>query len=675
MLTKKSQPFNWTEACETAFQELKNRFIKEPILQIPDPEKPFQLECDASLVATGAVQRQQDEQGRWHPCGYLSKTLTQAERNYQIYDRELLAIIRALEAWRHLLQGSPHPIQVLSDHKNLTYFRAAQKLNRRQARWHLFLSEFNISLAHYPGKTLTQADALSRRSGHEEGENDNKDIVVLGPEIFAKAVNIELQERIRDHKARDLDVVDFITSKGNIKKRPNLGNPEDWEDDDGLLLFKKKVYVPPDEDLRRDIIKAHHNPPVMGHPGIQKTYDLVKREFTWPGMRKFIKQYVQGCAACQSCKVNTHPIKPGLVPIPHSGDTRPFRTITMDYITDLPESNGYNAIQVVVDHDVSKAVVLSPCTKNITAMEAADILQRDVYRRFGLPAKIISDRGPQFAANSFRELHQHLGVETALSTAYHPQTDGQTERVNQEIDLALQLYCANAPEKWSELLPQFEFAHNQRTHSVTGKSPFELLYGYQPEAVGTVRSNPKHPSTIERLRTLKEARENTIAAHAQAAAAMSRRLPARQVPFKKGDKVLLESTNLKLPYPHRKLAPKREGPFTITKVLGPVTFQLDLPKRWKIHPVFHAALLVPYRTTKEHGLNYPRPPPEVLMEESDKEEHEVEAIINHRTFRGKPQYLITWKGWPSSENSWEPEGHLKNASALLQQYKRRHRLS
>ena len=363
------------------------------------------------------------------------------------------------------------------------------------------------------------------------------------------------------------------------------------------------------------------------------------------------------------------------MPIPHSGDTRPFKTITMDYITDLPDSDGFNAIQVVVDHDVSKAAVFSPCTKNVTAEEAMDILQRDVYRRFGLPAKIISDRGPQFISRAFKELHQSLGIETALSTAYHPQTDGETERVNQELDLSLRLYCANNPENWAKLLPQFEFAHNQRTHSVTGKSPFELLYGYQPEAVGTIRTNQKHPSTEERLRSLQEARENTIAAHAQAAAVMARRLPARAVPLKKGDKVLLDTKNLKLPYASRKLTPKRVGPFTITKVLGPVTFQLALPSTWKIHPVFHAALLTPYRTTKEHGPDYTRPPPIPTPDQDDEsEEWEVESILNHRTRRNKKEFLIAWKGWPTSENSWEPESHLRNAQYLLRNYKSRHKL-
>ncbi|KAJ8455645.1 hypothetical protein ONZ51_g12371 [Trametes cubensis] len=339
-LTKKDQPFLWTPECQKAFDTLKKWFTEEPILQIPDPEKPFQIECNASKVATDAALRQQGEDGLWHPCAYLSKSFTPAERNYQIYDRELLAIVRALEAWQHFLQGSPHPTEILSDHKNLTYFHTAQKLNRRQARWHLFLSEFNI--------------------GMTGGENDNKDVVLLGPELFAKAVNIELKEHIRDSKLRDNSVVEYITLKGKATKRPEFGKPEDWSDDDGILLYKNRVYVPPDNQLYRDIVKMHHDAPIMGHPGVQKTYDLVKREYMWPGMRKFIVQYVKGCAACQTSKVNTHPIKPGFIPIQHSGDTRPFRTITMDYITDLPESDGFNAVQVAVDHDVSKAAEHGP---------------------------------------------------------------------------------------------------------------------------------------------------------------------------------------------------------------------------------------------------------------------------------------------------------------------------
>ena len=224
-------------------------------------------------------------------------------------------------------------------------------------------------------------------------------------------------------------------------------------------------------------------------------------------MTKFATQYVKGCAACQTCKVNSHPTKPGLVPIPHSGNSRPFQTITIDYITDLPPSKGpgdqvFTAIQVVVDHDVSKAIVLSPCTKEISAEGALDLLFRDIYSKYRFPSKIISDRGPQFIAKSFRELHKYIGTQSALSVAYHPQTDGQTERTNRELGLALRIYCGNAPDQWSSLLSAFEYAHNQSVHSVTGKTPFELLYGYQPEGLGNVKINSKHPATEERLRQL-----------------------------------------------------------------------------------------------------------------------------------------------------------------------------
>ena len=156
---------------------------------------------------------------------------------------------------------------------------------------------------------------------------------------------------------------------------------------------------------------------------------------------------------------------------------------------------------------------------------------------------------------------------------------------------------------------------------------------------------------------------------------MSRRLPAAQVPLKLGDKVLLDTKNLRLPYVSRKLIPKRVGPFTIVKVLGPVTFKLKLPEKWKIHPVFHAALLTPYHTTKEHGPDYVRPPPIPTPESTEGEEWEVEAILSHRTRGTQKQYLVAWKGWPASENSWEPEKHLKNAQSILRNYKKRHKLS
>ena len=198
----------------------------------------------------------------------------------------------------------------------------------------------------------------------------------------------------------------------------------------------------------------HHEPIHMAHPGIQKTKDLAQKEYHWDGISQFIANYCWGCTTCQTTKVQTHPVKTALMPILHSGNTHPFQVITVDYITDLPlMEEGYDTIQVIVNHDVTKAVVLSPCMKEITAMGAAKLLWKDTFSHYGLTQKIISNWGPQFAAQAFRELCEALRIKTLLSTAYHLQTDGQTERVNQEIDLDLRIYCANSPDKWAEFLP------------------------------------------------------------------------------------------------------------------------------------------------------------------------------------------------------------------------------
>lgn len=379
--------WNWTPLCQLAFDGLKRRFLEAPVLKLPEPHLPFEIECDASKVATGAVLRQKDTEGRWHPCAYLSQSFSETERNYQIYDRELLAIIRALRSWRHYLDGAAHPIVIKSDHRNLTYWKEARDLNRRQARWALELSLFDIQLVHVPGKSLIVADALSRRPDHDPGENDNKQITLLPTSWFVRMTSLPLEERLRLHMKNDK----FARDTGQALQAQQEGfRTQDWQQYERLLLYQGRTYVPDDQDLRREITRMYHEPPSQGHPGIHGTYLAVSRDYWWPQMRRWITSYVKGCPECQAKKVNTHPVKPGLYPIPPT-TTRPFGTITVDHLVDLPESNGFTSIQVVVDHDVTKAIVLTPCNKELTALETANLLHRDVFKRFGLPERIISD--------------------------------------------------------------------------------------------------------------------------------------------------------------------------------------------------------------------------------------------------------------------------------------------
>jgi hypothetical protein len=243
-LLRKDRKFEWTELCQEAFDDLKKRFTEEPVLIMPNRDKPFQIECDASKYASGAILTQLDSNGDRHPCAYISKTFSPTERNYEIYDRELLAIIRALEEWRHYIQGSPHPTIVLSDHKNLTYYREARKLNRRQARWSLYLSEFDIKLVHTPGHKMILSDALSRRPDFvPENDTDNDDMMMLPDDLFVNLIDTELQHRIADCATFDSDATDALTTllqRGPPSIRHHL---QDWTMDtfDGKhVLFSSK---------------------------------------------------------------------------------------------------------------------------------------------------------------------------------------------------------------------------------------------------------------------------------------------------------------------------------------------------------------------------------------------------------------------------------------------------
>jgi len=212
-LQKKDTPWKWEGEQQEAFQKLKDCVTSAPVLVHPDLEKPYKLETDSSNYASGAVLSQPGTDGKWHPVGFYSKSLDETQRNYDIHDKELLSVVRALEEWRHLLEGAKHQVEIINDHRNLTYFTQAQNLNRRQARWSLFLNRFDFKLVHRPGKSSGKPDSLSRRADHKKGEDDNMNQVLLPSERFAKVsatggtvlegLDKELMERVKDCKERD----------------------------------------------------------------------------------------------------------------------------------------------------------------------------------------------------------------------------------------------------------------------------------------------------------------------------------------------------------------------------------------------------------------------------------------------------------------------------------------
>lgn len=345
----------------------------------------------------------------------------------------------------------------------------------------------------------------------------------------------------------------------------------------------------------------------------------------------------------------------------------------MDFITALPLSQGFDALFVAVDHDVSKAIIVIPCTKMIDALGTARLYHDHIFRRFGLLKILISNRGPQFASKVFQDLCSHLSIKSKMSTAFHPQTDGQTERTNQDIEAYLRIYCSSHPETWSQHIATLEFAHNANIHSATKQTPFRLLYGYDPIGIpDPLSSHSQLPAVQNRLNELSQLRKEALAAHELARYRMLRHSTSKFTPFTPGQQVWLEATNLHTPNRSTKLSPKREGPFKIKTKLSDLVYELSLPHQWCIHPIFHASLLSPYRETDEHGPSFAQPPPDVIEGE---EEYEIEAIITHRGQGQRRQYLVKWAGYPNSENQWLPTRELKrNASDTLTAYCKLHNL-
>ena len=608
-LTKKETPWQWGDRQQQAMDSLKAKVTSVPVLRSPELDKQFEVEVDASGYAIGAVLLQRKEDGKKHPIAYYSATLNAAERNYDIYELEYLAIHRACMHWRPFLAGSPHKVIIWSDHQNLTYWKDPQKLSRRIARQRLDLMEFDIEIRHLPGRANGRADALSRRPDYDTGTHDNENVVVIPESIMVRALEV-----LGTQPAQDENILRPWVDPHNLKKVEDV-----WYKDGRLVVTGGLI-------AKQSILRRHHDAPAYGHPGINKTTQLVERGYWWPRMKNDIMDYVKGCADCQRNKVNLRPTRAPLRPIYPKPEATPFDTVAIDFITKLPESQGYDSILTITDHDCTKAAVFIPCNEEINAEGTAALYIKHVFMHYGLPSKIISDRDPRFASKFTRELCKIVGIEQNISTAYHPRTDGQSERTNQWLETFLRFVTDYKQHDWATYLPIAQFAHNNWPSDTTRKSPFFLLMGYNPRADWHHATSPL-PQVTLRLEQFKEAREQ---ARALMIKAQQSWVKHRDTPkYKEGDLVWLEGRNLRLSQPTPKLAPRRHGPFKVVQVMSPVNYRLELPTQWSIHPVFHIDLLTPYRETITHGTNYLRPPPDLIDNE---EEYEVEKILDSRIF-------------------------------------------
>jgi hypothetical protein len=385
-------------------------------------DKQFELEVDASGYTIGAVLMQRQEDSKRHPVGFYSATLNDAERNYDIYDLELLAVVRSLENWRTYLAGSPHKVVVFTDHMNLQYWQDPHKISRQVARQVLRLAEYDIELQHIPGKTNGRADTLSRLPNYNQGGDDNEDVTVLPNHLFIRLSLTEDEERQNEET-----LCPWV-------------NPHNLREVDGVWWKEGQRVVTGDLAYRRQVVHDHHDLPAYGHPGISRTTALTERHYWWPRMRQEICDYISGCTDCQRNKVNTQARKAPLAPIFPKPEAMPFETVAMDFIVKLPLSNRFDSILTITDHDCTKAAIFIPCNETITAEGVAELYLQHVFKQFGLPQKVISNRDPRLAGKFARVLCTTLGITQNMSTVFHPRTDGQSERTNQGLEQYLWFY-------------------------------------------------------------------------------------------------------------------------------------------------------------------------------------------------------------------------------------------
>uniref|UniRef100_A0A8C6KLF6 Gypsy retrotransposon integrase-like protein 1 n=1 Tax=Nothobranchius furzeri TaxID=105023 RepID=A0A8C6KLF6_NOTFU len=629
-LTSTKRTFVWTPEADTAFLELKTRFSQAPVLSRPDPTLQFTVEVDASDSGVGAVLSQRSPSDNLlHPCAFFSKKLSPAEQNYDVGDRELLAVKLALEEWRHWLEGAEYPIIIWTDHKNLAYLKEAKRLNPRQSRWSLFFTRFNFTISFRPGTKNVKPDALSRQYSTDK---DQEPATILPPSCVLASITWDISQKVIEAQRTDPD--------------PGNGPPQ-------------KLYVP--QQVRGSVIHWAHTARFSIHPGVGRTLALVRRSFWWPSMYRDIKEYISACQVCARNKGTNQPPSGLLKPLPIP--SRPWSHIALDFVTGLPPSKGFSVILSIIDR-FSKACHFVPLKSLPSSAVTAELLIKHVFRLHGIPTEILSDRGPQFLSRVWKEFATSLGASVSLSSGYHPQTNGQCERLNQELEAMLRCVCSSNPTSWSTQLPWIEYAHNTHVSSATGQSPFESSLGYQP---------PLFPSDLPTTTTVPQFIRRARRTWTQTRAALhrtaerNRRLADRHrrpaPPYACGQQVWLSTKDIKLKDTSKKLSPRFIGPYTICEVISPWSVRLSLPPSLKIHPVFHVSLIKPVSSSSLCPASASDPPPPVRLADGSMG-YRVRRLLDARPRGRGRQFLVDWVGYGPEHRQWIPGSWIDDPSLI-----------